>query len=309
MDVALFNSNFNRIYHNNLSMGYVIYPRAAGEEIYGRCIDLSASNYNDIYNNTIRDCSEGIHLGEVEEASQQNNIYQNNIYNATKGIFFTYSPQNYIYSNNIHNCSAGIYLQVTNNTIGVQNNITDCHIALLIMGSNNLFYHNNALNNTHQVAVENHMLFSSNIVQAYSVNNTFDAGFPVGGNYWSDFIGVDSNSDGISEVAYVINANCSDRYPFMAPVSFSDYTPPQRPAIFFEPKPTTSPNPTPTPTATATTNSQTSGGSQTQQPTSTTKTTPTAPELQPWIIAPLFCFFSLLLVAAMMKKNQTLTSK
>jgi hypothetical protein len=307
--VALFSSNFNRIYSNNLAEGYVIYPRASGEEQYGRCIDLSASKYNDIYNNTLRNCTEGIHIGEVEEASQYNNIYQNTIYNASNGIFFTYGHQNYIYSNRIRNCSVGLCLQATNDIVGVQNNITECRLALYIMGSNNLFYHNNALNNTYQVIVENLMLFSSNIVYAYSINNTFDAGSSVGGNYWSNFQGVDSNSDGISETPYVINANCSDRYPFMAPVSLSDYMPPQKPEVIFESMPKSTATPTPTPTATATssatTNSQTSSNSQNQQSTSNTKTTtPTAPELQTWIISPLFFVMSLALVAVALKKQQ-----
>jgi len=46
--IALFSSNFNRIYSNDLSGGYVIFPRASSEETHGRCIDLSASKYNDI---------------------------------------------------------------------------------------------------------------------------------------------------------------------------------------------------------------------------------------------------------------------
>jgi parallel beta-helix repeat protein len=261
--IALFSSNFNRIYSNDLSGGYVIFPRASSEETYGRCIDLSASKYNDIYNNTIRNCTHGIHLGEVEEASQYNNIYQNNIYNVTSAIFFTYSHQNFVYSNNIYNSSTGLYLQATNDIVAAQNNITDCGLALFVMGSNNQFYHNNLVNNTNQVSVEHQMLFSSSIVLAYSVNNTFDAGYLAGGNYWSIFQGVDSNGDGISETPYVINSDNSDRYPFTQPIGLSDYVPPEKPPVYFETAPT--PTPTPTPTLTV---------SPTQSPTKTPTPTP-----------------------------------
>jgi hypothetical protein len=276
--VALFSSNFNKIYSNNLSVGYVIYPRASYEATYGRCIDLSASKYNDIYNNTILSCTHGIHLGEVEEASQYNNIYQNNIYNVTAGIFFTYGNQNFVYSNKIYNCSTALNLQATNDIVATQNNITNCGRALFVMGSNNQFYHNNFVNNTNQVSVEHQMLFSSSIVQAYSVNNTFDAGYLAGGNYWSIFQGVDSNGDGVSETPYVINSNNSDRYPFTQPIGSSNYVPPEKPPVYFEPAPIPSPTPTPTltPTATPTSPPQTTTNNPTPTPTATYKPKPSA---------------------------------
>jgi parallel beta-helix repeat protein len=277
--VALFSSNFNRIYSNDLSVGYVIFPRASYEATYGRCIDLSASKYNDIYNNTIRSCTYAIHVGEVEEASQYNNIYQNNIYNAGKGIFFTYSHQNYVYSNKIRNCSTGLSLQATNDMVAAKNNITDCGLALYVMGSNNQFYHNNLNNNTNQVIVEHQMLFSSVIVLAYSVNNTFDAGYLAGGNYWSIFQGLDSNGDGVSETPYVINSNNSDRYPFMQPLGLFDYVPPEKPPVYFEPTPTPIPTPTPTLTPTATPTApppQTTTNNPTPTPTATNTPKPSA---------------------------------
>jgi parallel beta-helix repeat protein len=43
----------------------------------------------------------------------------------------------------------------------------------------------------------------------------WDAGYPLGGNYWSDYNGVDSNYDGICDFPYIINANNIDYYPLM----------------------------------------------------------------------------------------------
>jgi parallel beta-helix repeat protein len=316
-DIALFSSNFNKIHDNNLDAGYIIFPRASSEEIYGRCIDLSASKYNDIYNNTIINATYAIYLGEIEEASQYNNIYQNTIYNSINGIYLAYSPQNYVYSNRIQNCSVGINLSATNNAVNVQNDITECKLAVSIMGSNNQFYHNNIINNTNQVSIVDQMLFSSSIVYASSVNNTFDNGYPAGGNYWSSFQGTDSNSDGISETPYIINSNSSDRYPFMHPVSFIDYTPPTKPAITYDPTPT----PTAPPATEAPTTNPTQTPALTLQPIETTKpketptliptvtANPEAPELQTLIILPALAGLTLLLVAVGLKKHQGVPPK
>jgi len=75
-------------------------------------------------------------------------------------------------------------------------------------------YHNNILNNTIQA-------FDDNPSQ-----NLWDNGYPSGGNFWSDFTGVDSCSgpqqnicpspDGIGDTPYTFNFN-TDHYPLMKP--------------------------------------------------------------------------------------------
>jgi hypothetical protein len=62
---------------------------------------------------------------------------------------------------------------------------------------------------------------NTNQVSTNSVN-TWDNGYPSGGNYWSDYNGTDlysgpgqniTGSDSIGDTPYVINANNRDRYP------------------------------------------------------------------------------------------------
>jgi hypothetical protein len=47
--------------------------------------------------------------------------------------------------------------------------------------------------------------------------NSWDAGYPSGGNYWSDYSGVDSNLDGIGDTPYVIDSSNVDHYPLVRP--------------------------------------------------------------------------------------------
>jgi parallel beta-helix repeat protein len=99
---------------------------------------------------------------------------------------------------------------IRNNTI---RNSTDTGI-FLPESSGNHIYHNNFINNT---------------VQAYvtvNYNNTWDNGYPSGGNYWSDctsadlYSGPDQNipgSDFRGDTSYVINKNNTDHYPLTIP--------------------------------------------------------------------------------------------
>jgi hypothetical protein len=61
------------------------------------------------------------------------------------------------------------------------------------------------------------MLFTSDIIIAYSTNNTFDAGYPSGGNYWSDYNGSDTDNDSMGDTSYTVFENVVDHYPLMKP--------------------------------------------------------------------------------------------
>jgi parallel beta-helix repeat protein len=83
--------------------------------------------------------------------------------------------------------------------------------------SNNTIYHNNFIGNAFQVSSD-------------GSSNTWDNGYPSGGNYWSDYNGTDlysgqhqnvTGSDGVGDTPYVIDANNTDDYPLMG--VFSDF--------------------------------------------------------------------------------------
>jgi len=78
--------------------------------------------------------------------------------------------------------------------------------------TNNTIYHNNFVNNTEQVYISTHPSYA----------NFWDNGYPSGGNYWSNYTGVDADNDGIGDEPYTIDANNTDRYPLIAPISIFD---------------------------------------------------------------------------------------
>jgi parallel beta-helix repeat protein len=155
----------------------------------GTGIVLSAgSRYNSIVENNITaNGGEGIFL---LGSSNYNNIVDNNITTNNYGISLYLSANNSVYGNNVLSNNYGIRLQA-------------CY--------NNSIYHNNFVNNTNQV------------YPAESIN-IWDDGYPSGGNYWSNYTGLDSNrgvgqnqtgSDGIGDTPYIIDMNNTDRYPLM----------------------------------------------------------------------------------------------
>ncbi len=69
----------------------------------------------------------------------------------------------------------------------------------------------------------NSAVFHNNFIHAGAwdqsgTNNTWDDGYPAGGNYHWDYLGVDSNGDGIGDDPEPIPENAIDRYPLMRPV-------------------------------------------------------------------------------------------
>lgn len=142
------------------------------------------------------------------ENSDDNKVFSNIIKdNGASGIYIGNSKNSQIENNKIESNPDGIILvsNANGNTI-VNNDIkenTDCGIEL-VFSSNNLIYHNN---------------FIDNAENAYDPStNTWDNGYPSGGNYWSDYTGEDADGDGIGDAPYSIpgyGGSNQDNYPFI----------------------------------------------------------------------------------------------
>jgi len=117
--------------------------------------------------------------------------------------------------NLVSNSDAGMNLTDLENAIVRNNILQNSSYGIYLQNSgNNSIYHNNFINNTVQASV------------TVNDNSTWDNGYPSGGNYWSDYSGVDEfsgpdqnepGSDFRGDTPYTINANNTDRYPFMIP--------------------------------------------------------------------------------------------
>jgi parallel beta-helix repeat protein len=180
-----------------------------------------SSNKNTITNNNMTlNNGVGIYLSGSLSQCSNNIVGNNNIVNNKNGIFLWDSSNNSIANNNITaNNLLGIeVINSINNSIANNNIANNWRGISLGYSSNNIIYHNNFINNTNQTNVYD------------SPNNVWDNGYPSGGNYWSDYTGVDEKSgpnqdqlgsDGIGDTPYVITSfvNNRDRYPLMHPWS------------------------------------------------------------------------------------------
>jgi parallel beta-helix repeat protein len=214
------NISFNKVFgislwdanNDNLIMDNNISSNTA------RGILLWRSSLNSIINNTILDNSYGISL--VNSADDNTIIGNIILLNRDLGLKLDSSSSNTIADNNISNNRNGIHLSDSSdgNTITYNNVISNTNWGInLSSSSNNLIYHNN---------------FIDNLNQSYddtTIGNQWDAGYPTGGNYWSDYGGVDKNhgpnqnmpgSDGIGDSPYKINPSSWDYYPLWEPYEY-----------------------------------------------------------------------------------------
>jgi parallel beta-helix repeat protein len=113
----------------------------------------------------------------------------------------------------------GVYLYQSSENVLSGNNVTanSCGINLYSSSGNRIF-HNDFLNNTQETLV----LDGTLQVTVFNSTNTWDDGFPSGGNYWSTYPtrypnATEVDSSAIWNASYVIDANNVDRYPLMGP--------------------------------------------------------------------------------------------
>ena len=143
-----------------------------------------SSHNNSVYHNTFSDNNED---GLIVYESSFNDITLNTIqHNNLSGINVYGSCCNTIAGNTIEN----------NLDFGVKISSTFSQQA-----KNNCFHHNNFIQN----------IPSNAYVREH---NMWDLG-GLGGNYWDDYIGVDSDSDGFGDEPYVLGGGNEDFYPYM----------------------------------------------------------------------------------------------
>ena len=203
-----------------------------------------ASSNNMITENIIKNNSNfGISLSSSNNIISKNNIYNNN--ESYGGIWIWKDCNNNVISENFiseNNDAISIWVS-SNNTItgNIIQTVNDTGIALQHLSNYNAISYNIIRNNRDGIVIgygdfpsNGNLIYNNNFLNntrhAYDeCNNTWDNGYPSGGNYWSDNDRWDAlhgpnqdigGGDGISDTPYNISGDGNnDRYPFMHPYS------------------------------------------------------------------------------------------
>jgi len=236
LGIYLWFTNDSRI--ENITATKMVGPDARGIVLYGSNDNVISGNnatnndWGGIFllsslGNTIsgNDATNNKYMGIWLYFSAYNTVSGNKVMsNGHTGIGLSFSSDNIVSGNNITDNGhtwfrGGIGLYGLGGNIVLDNDITKNYGGMLLWSSSeNTIYHNNFINNTYQV-------------DSWASVNALDDGYPSGGNYWSDYTGVDLYSgpdqnqpgkDGIGDTHY-IKWEIVDRYPFVLESGWDKY--------------------------------------------------------------------------------------
>jgi parallel beta-helix repeat protein len=213
------------ISYNNKIIGNTL-----SDNNYG--INVGTSHDNEVSDNTVANCTnEGIMMGE----SFSNTVTNNTITESNIAVYLGDSYSNNISENMATSNAWGLWLVDSKDNEANHNKIMNNRGGILVLGANssgNIIRGNIIKNTTNaQGAIflhtcNNNTIYHNNFVENvlpqifnYASVNIWDDNYPSGGNYWSDYTGVDANGDGIGDSPYIIDADNQDRYPLMHPWS------------------------------------------------------------------------------------------
>ena len=211
--ISVFYSRNINVSGNNIS--------SIGNFDYG--IYVIHTEYSNFTNNNVSGYLDGIKL---HRTSRYNNFTANNVsFNDQMGFFICDSSFNELYQNIVIGNKRGVGFDNGDNNNLSRNIVANNWMSGFFIypdSEGNLIYHNNIIDNADQAD------------DLTSGGNQWDNGYPSGGNYWTDYNGIDRNStpsqdvppyDGIGDTPYEIDSTSYDNYPLMEPIP--DTVPPR----------------------------------------------------------------------------------
>jgi LPXTG-motif cell wall-anchored protein len=148
----------------------------------------------------------------------------------------------------LRDLTTGFWITSSSGTVIEANNVTLSKLTTFFISADNSnfqVYHNNFLNVEENIGGYLLLIFSYPQNHTNATSPPWDSGYPSGGNYWSDYArrypaAVKVGSSGIGSIQYVSSTTPEviDRYPLLAPYSFS------KPAVLAQPSPSPSTNST-----------------------------------------------------------------
>jgi nitrous oxidase accessory protein NosD len=212
--------------HDSGYSGFSVFDNSFTGNDLGACIDWYGAG--SIVNNTFSDNIESIYVGGRNgDTAITGNVI---VFSVNCGIRLSFESYGNATGNFLRKNRYG-FMIMGGCIFGIENNtLSENDVGVLVQGELNSAYdratfaHNNFLNNTQQAVV----VQSSEEFYAY-----WDAGYPLGGNYWSDYNGEDfycgqyqnsTGSDCFGDTPYFIDGSQQDNFPAMEPISLT--TPP-----------------------------------------------------------------------------------
>lgn len=164
--MAIYYSSSNMVQGNNVT-----------DNTYGIRL-MEGSDYNEVSYNYIWNNS---YANVAVEDSDNNEIGYNTADNSQYGIYLLSASWNVVTQNLAYYNDYAVYYEASNNNTVVNNSVClsdEYGMFLDTSSANNTIYHNNFGNNTIQTCDG-------------GTDNSWDGGYPIGGNFWTDYNGTD----------------------------------------------------------------------------------------------------------------------